>query len=60
MASFAKVFLLAVVVICISGTVIAQDLLGCGGFVKSSASIDFSKIEVKDSIEYQESSKIAG
>ena len=59
MASIATLFLLAVGVICISETVIAQELLGCGGFVKSSASIDFSKIEVNGSIEYQESLKIA-
>lgn len=25
----------------------AQDILGCGGFVKSHISMDFSKVEVK-------------
>lgn len=25
----------------------ADDILGCGGFVKSHADIDFSKVEVK-------------
>jgi hypothetical protein len=34
-------------VICLIADVYAQDLLGCGGFVKSLAPIDFSRVEVK-------------
>lgn len=25
----------------------AQDIVGCGGFLKSSVAIDFSKVEIK-------------
>lgn len=33
--------------LCITRENLASDVLGCGGFIKSHAPIDFAKIEVK-------------
>lgn len=41
------VLLLAQLALLLLGGVVADEILGCGGFLKSHADIDFSKVEVK-------------
>lgn len=40
-------FLPLVLLINLFSRVIANEILGCGGFVKSHADIDFSKVEIE-------------
>lgn len=45
MFSFSKIILVVLLVYC-SSKCEGNDILGCGGFVKSHANLDFSKIEI--------------
>lgn len=40
-------FITGLLIVCVTYNVRSDEILGCGGFLKSHADIDFSKVEVK-------------